>query len=270
MIDDPYSVLGISRNATEQEIKKAYRLKAKQYHPDFHPNDPNAAKKMNEVNEAYDMLTNPDKYTAKKAQQQQEQERRSQNTYSQHSSSYSSSQGGWSSDFGFDFSDIFGFGFDNATQYETTPKQENGDSAEIRSAINAINARRFKDAINILSHVISTHRNARWHYIVAVAYKGEGNSARAIDMLTKAVQMAPQNKMYQQLLRRYKNDERTYENTTTSFNPIRRISRFIIIFFLIQFVFGMLSMCSPARNTRYYYYQIPDGGIYYNEQNNRN
>ena len=62
MVQDPYRVLGIDKNATEEEIKKAYRKKAKECHPDLHPDDPDAQQKMNEVNEAYDMLKNPDKY----------------------------------------------------------------------------------------------------------------------------------------------------------------------------------------------------------------
>ena len=62
MIDDPYKVLGVSKDATKDEIKRAYRKKAKEYHPDLHPDDPKAAEKMNEVNEAYDMLNNPEKY----------------------------------------------------------------------------------------------------------------------------------------------------------------------------------------------------------------
>ena len=62
MVTDPYSVLGISKDASKEEIKKAYRKKAKENHPDLHPNDPKAVEKMNEINEAYDMLSNPEKY----------------------------------------------------------------------------------------------------------------------------------------------------------------------------------------------------------------
>ena len=58
-MNDPYSVLGVSKDASEEEIKRAYRRLAKQYHPDLHPGDPEAARKMNEVNAAYEQIKNP-------------------------------------------------------------------------------------------------------------------------------------------------------------------------------------------------------------------
>ena len=69
MVKDPYSVLGVARTASDDEIKKAYRKMAKMYHPDLHPNEAAAAEKMNEVNEAYDMLTHPEKYARERARQ---------------------------------------------------------------------------------------------------------------------------------------------------------------------------------------------------------
>ncbi|MGI6315726.1 MAG: J domain-containing protein [Christensenellales bacterium] len=59
---NPYEVLGVSPNATQEEIKAAYRKLAKQYHPDKYINSPlkaRAEKKMQEINQAYDLLTRP-------------------------------------------------------------------------------------------------------------------------------------------------------------------------------------------------------------------
>lgn len=58
MSQDPYSVLGVSPAATDDEIKKAYRKLAKQYHPDIHPDREFAEKKMAEINAAYDQILN--------------------------------------------------------------------------------------------------------------------------------------------------------------------------------------------------------------------
>ncbi len=61
MAKDYYKILGVSRNATEEEIKIAYRKLALKYHPDRNPGDKVAEEKFKEINEAYEVLKNPEK-----------------------------------------------------------------------------------------------------------------------------------------------------------------------------------------------------------------
>ena len=114
---DYYKILGVNKNATEKEIKKAYRKLARKYHPDLNPEDKEAEKKFTQINEANEVLSNPenrkkyDKYGKdwkhaeefEKAQQQRQQysNRKGRQTYS----SYNEEE---FSDF---FSSMFGRGF---------------------------------------------------------------------------------------------------------------------------------------------------------------
>ena len=58
---DYYEAMGLNKSASDDEIKKAYRKLAKQYHPDLHPGDKEAEEKFKELNEAYEVLSDKDK-----------------------------------------------------------------------------------------------------------------------------------------------------------------------------------------------------------------
>src|SRR3954470_20387063 len=61
---DYYEVLGVERSVTAEEVKRAYRKLAVQFHPDKNPNDPQAEEKFKELGEAYDVLMDADKRAA--------------------------------------------------------------------------------------------------------------------------------------------------------------------------------------------------------------
>lgn len=91
---DYYEVLGVAKNAGDAEIKKAYRVLAKKYHPDMNPGDKEAEKKFKEASEAYAILSDPDK-------------RRQYDQFGH--AAFEGGGGGGGFDFsGMDFGDIFG------------------------------------------------------------------------------------------------------------------------------------------------------------------
>jgi curved DNA-binding protein CbpA len=58
---DYYKILGVSENATQDEIKQAYKKLSMKYHPDRNPGDKQAEEKFKEINEAYSVLSDPEK-----------------------------------------------------------------------------------------------------------------------------------------------------------------------------------------------------------------
>ena len=58
---DYYKILGVDRNIPQKDVRAAYRKRAKLFHPDLHPNDPKAKAKFQALNEAYEVIGDPDK-----------------------------------------------------------------------------------------------------------------------------------------------------------------------------------------------------------------
>lgn len=256
MASDPYQILGVSKTASEDEVKKAYRKKARENHPDLNPNDPSAAKRMKDINEAYDRIINPDKYARETVSAGTRNPyggyssgggysgsggyggsgygtggygnygdrgpgygRSTQGGYgtggtgsSQPGGSRSSGPYGWSG--GFDFDDLFGFGFASEAGGKINPEVSAHDSAEIRAAISYINAGQPAQAVTILRAIPSTGRDARWHYISAIANHDAGNSLAALEHIRKAVRMDPNNADYARAQRVMQQTGQTYQTTS--------------------------------------------------------
>ncbi len=118
---DYYKTLGITKSASEADIKKAYRKLARKYHPDLNPNDKTAEKSFKEINEANEVLSNPEnrkKYDAYGEHWQNgeayEQEKQRQQEYKRSSQG---AQGGYSQE---DFADMFGDMFSGASSGRRT------------------------------------------------------------------------------------------------------------------------------------------------------
>lgn len=228
MVDDPYRVLGVGKDATKEEIKKAYRRKAKEYHPDLHPNDPKATEKMNEVNEAYDMLNNPEKY-----------QRQEQQAYQRQSNTYDNpfQQGTGRTNF-----DDF-FGFNNYAQEEIPmPREEEGDSASIKEAIRFMNGGNYVAANDKLNHIVSAERNARWYYLSSIAYYGIGDLVRAVEQIRSALQREPGNMLYQRILQTYQRSNFGYGYGQAGAD-YQNFGRRLMIILTIMFILQMLFMC---------------------------
>ena len=109
---DYYKILGVDKNIPQKDVREAYRKRAKMFHPDLNPNDPKAKAKFQALNEAYDVIGDPEK--RKKYDQYGEHWKEAEN--------FQGSQGGFNwggggSPFdGFDFSSFSGGGFSSFFQ----------------------------------------------------------------------------------------------------------------------------------------------------------
>jgi len=189
MIDDPYQILGVSRDASDDEIKRAYRALAKKYHPDRNPGDEAAAKKMQQINAAYEQIKNPEKAT-----------------------SSGSSYGGYSGYSG--YGSYRGYSYDPFGGSRSYTQEDDGDSYQ-QAAFQYIRYRRYQEALNALSN--STDRDAQWYYLSALANYGLGNRITALEHIRKAVSMDPDNTEYLYTLEKMENGGTAYRRQAGSY-----------------------------------------------------
>ena len=172
---DPYKVLGVSRDAGMDEIKKAYRALSRKYHPDANVNNPNkdqAEERFKEIQQAYQKIVYEREHGT--------------------SSSYGDPYGN-------PYEDPFGFGGYGGygSGYRQSSESYNGNT-RLRAAANYINAGHYQEAMNVLNDI--TERDATWYYLHACANAGLGNNVNAKEDAEKAVNLDPNNPEYQRLL----------------------------------------------------------------------
>ena len=172
MIDDPYKVLGVSPDASDDEIKRAYRRLAKKYHPDLNPGDTEAARKMQEINAAYEQIKNPEKAS-------------------------SGPQGGYG-----------GYGSYGGGYRQRSYQEETSGEQYQRAAYQYIRFGRYEEARNVLNN--ATVRDAQWYYLSALANDGLGNQVTALEHIRRAVSMEPDNETYLDLLNQMENGGSAY------------------------------------------------------------
>lgn len=189
MMTDPYQVLGVSRDASTEEIKKAYRTLSRKYHPDANINNPNKAEaeeKFKQVQQAY-----------KQIMEEKENGTSSYSSQGSYGGSYGSGgyggsygNGGYGGNYG-------GYNYGSSTE-----------DAELRAAANYLNNMRYQEAMRVLNN-ISRH-NAQWYYLHAIANAGLGNNISAVQDAQTAVNMEPDNMQYRQLLSQFQGGGQWY------------------------------------------------------------
>ena len=186
MMADPYEVLGLSRGASDEEIKKAYRSLSRKYHPDANVNNPNAAQaeeRFKQVQAAYDQIM-----------KEKEQ--------------------------GF-----FG-GYANAGGYGGyqpggAAGQEDDYTRHLGAAMNYARAGRYQEALHVLSGM--SRKGAQWYYISAIANNGAGNNVTALQDARRAVELEPGRMEYQLLLRQLEGGGSWYDQMSRPYGGMQMV-----------------------------------------------
>lgn len=248
---NPYDVLGVRPDASEDEIKKAYKALSRKYHPDANINNPNkeqAEEKFKQVQQAYSQIMDARKHGANGYGGSSY----GSGTYGGYGSGYgnyggygsgsggygnsgsygSGNSGGYNSggfgdwDFGgFDFGGFgnfggFGTGYGSAGNYGNSSNMSE-DEMHMRAAANYINNQHYAEALNVLNTI--SNKNATWYYYSAIANKGVGNNVQALEHARMASSMEPNNATYQQLVRTFESGGSWYTSRQSSYGGMPTI-----------------------------------------------
>ena len=183
---NPYKVLGVSENASQEEIRAAYLELVKKYHPDKYTDNPLkelAGEKLKEINQAYEMLTKKQSTTSGTGYGSS-----SSGTYGSYNAGGSYSRPG-----GTAYSGPF------ATEF-----------ARARSFINQNNL----DAAQAILNNVTVH-NAEWNYLSGVIFLRQGSYQRATECFGRAYDAEPDNAEYRNAYLSLNNSGRAYQRNTT-------------------------------------------------------
>lgn len=229
---DPYKVLGVAHDASDEEITKAYKKLAKKYHPDLNPGNQESATKMSEINASYDLIkSGKANYAYGNAYgmsgNQGGQTYRGRQTYEPFGGYGNSGQ---SDSFeGFDpFEWIFGV-------YSNKSRKSSFDTAA-----SYINMGYYQEALNTLNNI--SDRSGKWYYYSAIANSGIGNRTNALNHARMAVEMEPNNDEYQSVLSQIEKSKPSFEHRSSGFSAIGTIFKLILGFYMIQFLFSFLGV----------------------------
>lgn len=218
MSQDPYQVLGVPEGADEATVTKAYRQLAKKYHPDLNPGDPAAARKMSEINAAYDQIKSGKAGSASYgASGGYGSAYGGYGTYgagrtSRQDSAYGSAPtdeeergpGGWNP-----FGDPFGrsgqsgqggtfWGWGPFWGYSTRDSGAGAGTGSYATVEQYIRSGAYAQALGVLEGMSA--RDADWYFYSAVANYNLGNRVTALTEIKTAVRMDPDNTRYREVL----------------------------------------------------------------------
>ncbi len=199
MVSNPYQVLGVSPDASDEEIKKAYRDLTKKYHPDLNPGDEHAAQMMNDINAAYDQIKNGGASASQQTGASGAYQYAQYNPYADPFNGYWGRESGWSS---------WGYG----------QERQQTERSEFTAAKNYMRNGMFKEALTALASVPVQERDGKWYYLCAAANYSMGNRIAAMDAAKKAVELDPDNEEYARLLQQLQNGGDFYDNYRTTYS----------------------------------------------------